>query len=202
MDTDWFAVDKCGHVAHFRSGEAGAVPRQAAISMGPDGGDDELNKAIFGESADETEDDDWPNAAGSGVFAYEHETENWIAGPYQREGSPETPVRLENLPADVRARLGKMRFDGFCFGETARIQPVELTKCESWEPAWLSLDGKTARPFPGHEKEYREIYEEQKADGLSDGVTWEPPAAPAPPSAPASAPGGFRAWLRRLFGGS
>ena len=26
MDTDWFAVDKDGHVAVFASGEAGAVP--------------------------------------------------------------------------------------------------------------------------------------------------------------------------------
>jgi hypothetical protein len=29
MDTDWYAVDRDGHVAHFGSGEAGAVPRAA-----------------------------------------------------------------------------------------------------------------------------------------------------------------------------
>ena len=29
MDTEWFAVDKCGHVAVFHSGEEGAVPEGA-----------------------------------------------------------------------------------------------------------------------------------------------------------------------------
>src|SRR5437016_3022820 len=29
MDTQWFAVDRDGHVASFYSGEAGAVPKQA-----------------------------------------------------------------------------------------------------------------------------------------------------------------------------
>jgi hypothetical protein len=35
MDTDWFAVDECGHVALCTSGEAGAVP-EAAVQLDPD----------------------------------------------------------------------------------------------------------------------------------------------------------------------
>jgi hypothetical protein len=34
MDTTWFAVDRDGHVASFSSGEAGAVPSQAAAAEG------------------------------------------------------------------------------------------------------------------------------------------------------------------------
>jgi len=32
MDTEWFAVDECGHVALFDSGQAGVVPEDAARS--------------------------------------------------------------------------------------------------------------------------------------------------------------------------
>jgi len=31
MDADWFATDRDGHVAHFRSGESGAVPESAYL---------------------------------------------------------------------------------------------------------------------------------------------------------------------------
>jgi hypothetical protein len=209
MDTDWFAVDKCGHVALFRSGESGAVPLEAAIFLGPDGGDDALGKAIFGKTiAEQEEMDEWPDTGSAGLFNYEHETDNWISGPYQRQGAPDKPVRLEDLPPEVKQKLKDLRFVTLCFQETPKIQPVEHLTCESWEGAWLSLDGKNARPVPGREKEYREIYDNISAEtAASDGITWEAPKAPSsskqsPPAAAAPASGGFLAWLKRLFGGS
>ena len=202
MDTDWFAVDKCGHVALFRSGEAGAVPVEAVISLGPDGGDDEVREALFGKLSEEDEgdgDEIWPDAKGAGLFDYEHEQENWISGPYQRTAKPDKPVRLEDLPPDMRDKLKALRFNTLCFQETAHLQPVEHVKCESWQPAWLSLDGKNARPMPGHEKEYRDAYENLKADSAGDDITWE---APKGGPTPQGASGGIFARLKRLFGGS
>ncbi|HVE41112.1 MAG TPA: hypothetical protein VNM14_14555 [Planctomycetota bacterium] len=206
MDTDWFAVDKCGHVALFRSGESGAVPVEARILIGPDGGDEKLGNALFGPLTEEMEEDDdlvYPDTAAHGVFEYEHETENWISGPYARHEPPEKPVRLGDLPPQVKEKLKRLEFRSLCFQETSKIQPVEHAACASWEGAWLSLDGKQARPMPGMEKEYREIYDNVAKESASDGITWEPPGeASAAASAAPPATGGFLGWLKRLFGGS
>jgi hypothetical protein len=209
MDTDWFAVDRCGHVALFRSGEAGAVPEHAPVHMGPDGGDDALSEELFGTPPEDPADDapDWPDAAAAGVIEYEHETENWISGPYARIGKPEKPARLEDLPESSEKKLGTFRFANLCFLETDRIQPIEHASCASWEPAWLALDGRTVRPIPGHEAEYRELYERRAELDPEGKIVMEPPAKdvapPPPPAAPPAPPPprGLGGWLKRLFGG-
>jgi len=203
MDTDWFAVDKCGHVALFKSGEAGAVPLGASILSGPVGGDDQLAEKLFGPMTEEMEDDDdleYPDAAAAGVFEYEHETDNWISGPYLRLEAPDKPVFLQRLPPEVSRKLTGFRFQDLCFLDTKHIQPVEHGACESWEPAWLSLDGKTAKPIPGQEKEYQKAYEMRMTEDAGDDITWEPPAK-GKPAGGSSSEGGLMSWLKRLFGG-
>jgi hypothetical protein len=44
MDTEWFAVDRDGYVAVFETGEAGAMPVDAA---GGEGSEDEFDPAVF-----------------------------------------------------------------------------------------------------------------------------------------------------------
>jgi hypothetical protein len=197
MDTDWFAVDKCGHVALFSTGEAGAMPLGAKILIGPEGGDDQLSEKLFGPLTEEMEDDDdleYPDAAKAGIFRYQHETDNWISGPYERSQTPEKPAFLQRLPPEVGKKLTGFRFDDLCFLDHPHIQPVEHAPCESWEPAWLSLDGKTARPMPGREDEYRKHLEERMKEGVQDGVTWTSPD-------PEKGASGLIGWLKRLFGG-
>jgi hypothetical protein len=105
-----------------------------------------------------------PNPAGHGLFAYGHLCENWISGPYGREALPRQPVHIDQLPPDLRAVVGRFRLDTLCFAETPHIQPVEHAECTSWESAYLASDGKTVRPIPGREEEYREVYGEYRKD--------------------------------------
>jgi hypothetical protein len=89
--------------------------------------------------------------ASHGLFHYDHTCDNWISGPYARAAIPATPVRLDQLPEEVREHV--VTFDGK-FADTVELQPAEHWSCESWEPGWLASDRKTVRPFAGHEDEY------------------------------------------------
>jgi hypothetical protein len=236
MDTEWFAVDRDGHVAVFDSGEAGAVPVaagadqehdllvQLAASLPPvfplfdlkewiGPGDspesrhiraehdwdyyrilmflerldpirdelgtalvaapsaafghvvlfNELSPALFRRIHDAgacracvslLEHPDWPTRLG--LYYYSHTCENWISGPYEREGNPARPLHIDEVPPDLRARLEGMRFATLCFGETEEIQPVDHGLCESWESDYLALDHETVRPIPSREEDYRD----------------------------------------------
>jgi hypothetical protein len=228
MDTMWFAIDNDGHVAMFKSGEAGAVPEDAHL------GDDDYNlydailslpvtgfridplgqrrlhgpdHIVIGDTIAPTrafymfvsdlvptqdllarldaEDIDatlgravrvrardraafaelhardaclgcfWDfggarreEIAAHGVYRYEHTCENWIAGPYARAVVPTQPLAIDHVPQLVRD--GAIAFDGR-FSETRHLQPAEHWLCRSHDPAWLALDGRTARPFSGRE---------------------------------------------------
>ena len=167
----WFAVDKCGHVALFRSGEAGAVPFHAWRSGYPEG------------------DLEYPDIAAGGVFEYEHETDNRIAGPYRRLESPVNPVLFHLLPRNIGKKLTGIRFKRFCFLERGRIQPVEHAQCDLVVPAWLDLEGKTASLIRGHEYEHAHQYKERWAEDVD--LLWDPPGESP----------GLMAWLKRLWGG-
>jgi hypothetical protein len=105
-------------------------------------------------------DEEKPNLAELGLFQYDEPHGGW-ASAYPLSCVPQSPVHVDALP---RAVLTKMiRYDGR-FAETLRLQPAELWRCESWVAGWLALDGKTVRPFPGREKEYRG--ERDRGDGL------------------------------------
>lgn len=91
-----------------------------------------------------------------GLFEYGHLCENWISGPYGRERIPARPLHVDQLPPALRQSLKEATLSDVSFAETVHIQPAEHWACESWEPAWLGLDGK-ARPFPGREGDFEEL---------------------------------------------
>ena len=266
MDTDWYAVDRDGHVALFESGEAGAVPSPAGIEgehtllerfaraarwsladyQPTTGGPEapaEQHKAVEGRLRAKPADDefDWDSSwtlmfleseepvrdqiargvaiaapategvavivknltrpladrlhrAGAclgcfgpytfdelpellGLYTYEHSCENWISGPYERRGNPTRPLRADQLPLDSRALVEGMRFASLSFAEAEQIQPVDHAECDSWESAYLDLDGKTIRALPGREAEFLESYANDRQ--IREEFRIEPPAEPS-----------------------
>lgn len=124
------------------------------------------------EDADETV------AASRGLYAYEHVTENWVAGPYRLVAKPSKPARLEELPKEVRENA--IAFDGR-FDEAGLVHPNTLWPCESWQAAWIDLDGKTVRPIPGREDDYEEEASELASE--NGDFVFDPPPKPRPPKA-------------------
>ena len=110
-----------------------------------------------------------PNVTALGLFRYGHSAENWAAGAYVLEAQPDSPVKAQDLPTSVRQCA--IRFDG-AFGSTPRLQPAELWASSAWSAGYLSLDGKTMRPFPGREQEYAEEVAQVKEQGFDDGITY------------------------------
>jgi hypothetical protein len=93
-----------------------------------------------------------------GVFQYDHD-EYGISHPYRREHRPTRPLRVDQLPAELRATIERVRFDSICFAESPQVQPIAHMPCEVYNNAYLDLDGKTVRPIPGREEYYRDDYE-------------------------------------------
>jgi hypothetical protein len=120
------------------------------------------------------------SAAARGLYEYEHLAENWAAGPYRLNAKPSSPARLEDLPADVREHV--VRFDGR-FEAAPLVHPMTLWRCESWQAAWIDLDGRTVRPVPGREKDYDE--EAAELASSDDDLVFDPPPRPRPPRPPA-----------------
>jgi hypothetical protein len=258
MDTEWFAVDKDGHVASFSSGEEGAVPSPVPpgschdsynilevaeylpatnplfdlkewVGHGNDARSRHLTyrdwtghtrvllflerlgpiRDLFGASLVAAPPSPFGHAmlisglteamhrgihdAGIcrgcfeiyrenqenllsrlGVFQYGHD-EYSISHPYRREHRPTRPLRVDQLPADLRATIEQVRFDSICFAEAPQVQPIAHMPCEVYNSAYLDLDGKTVRPIPGHEEDYRRVYE-----ALAENTEYhvEPPPEP------------------------
>ena len=78
-----------------------------------------------------------------GIFHYEHGDafENWIAGPYLRDSVPRRPLKVEQLPEQIRAIFEAIRFEQRSYARDAAIDPREAGECSSWNSAWLGLDG-------------------------------------------------------------
>lgn len=138
---------------------------------------------------DEPEEDEGGSAhlANYGLFSYSHLTDNWVAGAYGRDREPREPVKVDQLPPDLRDMLGRVRFQDLSFRETPFIQPVEHVPCEAWSGGYLTADGKTIRAIPGRENDYASEYEDY-AD-MTEEIVVEPP------------PPGSKARPRRSGGG-
>jgi hypothetical protein len=230
MDSEWFAVDKGGHVAHFSTGEAGAQPEDAVLvddpgelaeklravlprteivydfrghfKPGPLGSEGthwatgylvgdlflfflrslepvraelergrarqvrsrgptavvmqksavrRLTKRLHADGVClgcffHTDDPEAPpSAAEMGLFAYSHMIGNWVSGPYGLEQRPFCPAHIDQLPPALRDEVRLIEFRGLRFAETLHLQPVEHGLCSSWEPAYLTSDGKRVR---------------------------------------------------------
>lgn len=164
MDTAWFGVDADGNLALFDTGEAGALPEDAAAAgdhARPLGGAPDGFAAIA--AALKLPEDLWEEAPDSPVFRYTHDDDNWIAGRYTREQVPARPARIEALPPALREGVVPLPVR---FADGDPIQPVEHVPSVAWGAVWLSSDGTVARPFPGREDEAEEEWEAVEDVGI------------------------------------
>lgn len=146
-DTWWFAVDADGHVAFFDSGEAGAVPSQALQTQDYA----VLQELAAGKNIPRGR-HGRPEPSALGLYHFEHGDvyENWIAGLYQKQTEPQVAITVTDLPANWQNQISKCNFASVCFSKITRLQPVEHTKCDSWEPTYVTSDG-LLRALPGHD---------------------------------------------------
>ena len=86
-----------------------------------------------------------PGLAPFGFFDYSHVWESDdLCGVYGRAHVPDNPVRLEELPAEIRGPLSRgTRFDSLCFATSPFVQPLEHGPCRTWyaEYAFRRADG-------------------------------------------------------------
>jgi hypothetical protein len=146
MDTEWFAVDQDGQVALFVSGADGSVPDGAPAA--------DLGEVLRTLGGSETAIELFPELARLGLHVYEVAS-YFFSGPYRRTHRPPGPLHVDQLPPRLRQQAKIVRFDGLRFEEKELLQPCDYTACSANEVAYLAEDGKTIRPVPGREKEYR-----------------------------------------------
>jgi hypothetical protein len=163
MDTQWFAVDRDGQVAFFVTGEAGSMPLTAS-----EGAVDDVLRALGSKQTEEGLDYD-EEAVGRelarlGLHVYE-DASDFFTGPYRRAHKPKKPLHVDQLPPDLRDDIKAVRFDGLSFAEKKVLQPCQYTDGVAWSSAYVAEDGKTVRPIPGHEEEYRKEVQEMREEG-------------------------------------
>lgn len=102
--------------------------------------------------------DERTDPAQLGLFSYVHLCDGWVAGPYGRRASPTIPLTVEKLGSEAVKLARGRRFDAFCFADTPHLQPLDWARCTASVPARLEIDGRTVRPIPGRESEYRQFF--------------------------------------------
>jgi hypothetical protein len=123
-----------------------------------------------------------PSPASFGLFYYAPYYSTGMAWPYGRLEVPVRPVHIDQLPPVFRQQFMRLQLD-CAFAERAYVQPVEHWPCTSYDPAFLSSDGRKigrARDVCGehHWQPYAEFY----AHRTGFGEPWlrtveiEPPA--------------------------
>ncbi len=178
----FYVRDEAALAAEVAAGAAARVPSEGAVAFRVEKPDAALVARLHGEGgaclacAHVFEEGSDTVAAQRGLYVYEHVTENWAAGPYRLVTKPTRPARLEELPEEVRENA--IRFDGR-FDDAGLLHPMPLGPCESWQAAWIDMDGKTVRPVPGREEDYDEEAAELAAG--EEGLVFDPPPRPRPP---------------------
>jgi hypothetical protein len=194
MDSAWFAVDQDGHIAYCETDEDGLLPHSAFILSWAYDEDVEaraepLRQALTGGSLPrEDEDDFWfdgKTLAGFGLFVYGSENNRaYLPWAYRRTFVPKQPLHVDQLPPAVRNALKGLTLSSVHFAEAKRIFPADHATCDGWGPVYLCSDGKTVRPIPGREEEYRTFcrdagWPNKETAGLHfEGLDDEPPAKP------------------------
>lgn len=222
MDTEWFAVDKNGHVATFTSHASGAVPSQFLKAYGlqtfiykfvtalwthprktskvnipplmghpvtlngepctwealpdwfgsvivrhshrldpsencvrvdvPEGTFSELYSYSKSEALKKFNSGEFTHVwVGTdlitffGLFSYAHgrKWENWIAGPYEREGFPLVPIDVSELPTEMLRQAPVVLTNDFVKDQI--VQPVESVPCQAHQIEYVSSDERTIR---------------------------------------------------------
>lgn len=82
-----------------------------------------------------------------GLFFYDNCGQ--VPIPYEREGVPEKPLKIEDLPEKLQQALSKSNFEKIRFTETEIIQPIEYTPCNTWDDNgfWIDSQGNERQGF-------------------------------------------------------
>jgi len=169
LGRQWFAIDQDGYIGLFLVGDGGAVPEDAHWSYGYD----DFFKRL-GSSA--SRGDVGKAAAQLGIYLYQiGPLDKHLAERYHGHRSPRMPLHIDQVPPDIRRYIGLLQFDTLTFANTAVIQPVELTKCETFDAGYLARDGKTVRMVPGREEDYDLFVRDVEKLAVNKGLTVEPP---------------------------
>jgi hypothetical protein len=106
-------------------------------------------------------------AACLGLFYYKHRDDvpvgddQILIGRYVRLVLPKEPLHVDQLPADLRSQCQTIHFEKATFAGDEHLQPLDDYPCTMWNPAgavaYLSADGTTVRPTPGHEEQFADF---------------------------------------------
>ncbi len=186
MDTLWFAVDQAGHVGVFFSGESGPAPLDAEQESLQ-----EFLQHVPGIPPEMTdpESEAWQidSVHEYGLFLYEadpmQENPLPLQPQYERLGTPDNPIHVDQLAPHGRSLAKRYRFDTLRFADTEIIQIFEHMACQvdtDFMAGYLCADGKTVKPIPGKEEEFAAFVEmllrdfaEESAGLVFEGI--EPP---------------------------
>ncbi|AFY54622.1 hypothetical protein Riv7116_2090 [Rivularia sp. PCC 7116] len=82
-----------------------------------------------------------------GLFFYDNYGQ--VPIPYEREGVPATPLKVEDLSEELQQALSKSNFEKIRFTETEIIQPIEYTACNTWDDNgfWVDSRGNERQGF-------------------------------------------------------
>lgn len=161
MDTTWFAVDKDGSVAMFRSEETGAVP--CAHARDQTSGREFLAHIAKSRGQVLPRDFSRHNMADLlGIYVYSCGMDNYPTGdneeleeeeyredvinPYELEAKPGTPLAVSDLPEFLQDEARHaMSYDG-SFKDSPWLQPALQVPCQSWaegfdEVTAIDVDG-------------------------------------------------------------
>lgn len=162
MDTTWFAVDKDGYIAVMDTEEVGAVP---CLYTGDQGDGSEVLRPLAkmkGKALpDELYEVDLSKVLGlyvyrSGIGFYppggdetldpDEEYED-IVEAYERQGVPDEPLHVSELPENFQAEVKHAAIFDISFRDSPWLQPALKVPCEFWlteevEPRAVDVDGK------------------------------------------------------------
>jgi hypothetical protein len=132
---DWFAVDGVGHIGHFATAGFGPVPIPILERL-DEGRTDELwelrerslGLPIVGAANGRLPGhiDDWLEMARRGLFSYDWQ--HW-SGPYRLAASPSAPIRVTELPTELREYICLVVWPSIRFAELQAVRPEELCPC-------------------------------------------------------------------------
>jgi hypothetical protein len=84
-----------------------------------------------------------------GFFAYSHDHSS--PAPYEWEGiQPSSPLKLSDLPEKLQDALSWNWFENIKFADSQKIQPIEHTKCRTWnnDKWWLDTQNNHHEKHP------------------------------------------------------
>src|SRR5262249_10137609 len=102
--------------------------------------------------------------------------------PYKRTAVPTAPVKLTEVPADIRDQIKHVKFENVAFSDAAFVQPAVHTRCHVWGATDRCYDdnGKV-QPIPAIYPDDHLLEQSNKPESQSPAATKRP-------------------WWKRIFG--